>query len=431
MQTVDVLLSGSILPGTDLATAAAQLAKQAGIDQDRAAALISSGTSRVVKRGVSAEIGQAYLDKLTAMGIGASLRPLAAPQPAAVPPADAAPAQPISAESAPPAPAGPQPGPAVNPPASTSGSAAAPAVAVAAADDPTEPINPYSAPTADLSPDTRFHEATWRDTANRVPASHGVLWIKQAWALFTGRPGVWIGATLLMQLLFFIVNLLFSWTGPGANVILGILNLFFAAGAVLMAHRQIEGEPIGVLGIFTCFRQDTLQILLLAGINVLYWCILGVLAYLIIGPALIGTLVAADPQAMPALLMAHGLRILLALALAALLAFLLMLGMISAPTLVVLTGENALSAIYKSLLAGLKNWLALLVNGTAILLAGLGMSIVFGLLLGLAALLPKIIAPFLILLGILALVLVAVPLFVSITWIMPYLISRDFFYDAS
>lgn len=430
MQTVDVLLSGSILPGTDLATAAAQLAKQAGIDQDRAAALISSGTSRVVKRGVSAEIGQAYLDKLTAMGIGASLRPLAAPQPAAVPPADAAPAQPVSAAPAPPAAAtGSQPGPTTGPVASTSGSATAPVVAVA--ETPAKPINPYSAPTADLSPDTRFHEAIWRDTANRVPASHGVLWIRQAWALFTGRPGVWIGATLLMQLLFFIVNLLFSWTGPGANVILGILNLFFAAGAVLMAHRQIEGEPMGVLGIFTCFRQDTLQILLLAGINVLYWCILGVLVYLIIGPALIGTLAAADPQAMPTLLMAHGLRILLALVLAALLAFLLMLGMISAPTLVVLTGENAPSAIYKSLLAGLKNWLALLVNGTAILLAGMGMGIVFGLLFGLAPLLPKIITPFLILLGILALVLVAVPLFVSITWIMPYLISRDFFYDAS
>lgn len=423
MQTVDVLLSGSILPGTDLATAAAALAKQAGIDQDKAAALISSGTSRVVKRGVSAEIGQAYLNKLTAMGIGASLRPLAAPQPAA-PPADAAPSQTASTASASPAATGSRPSPV----ASSPGSAAAPAALPA--DDAAEPINPYSAPTADLSQDSRLHDATWRDTANKVPASHGVLWIKQAWALFTGRPAAWIGATLLMQLLFFIVNLLFSWAGPGANVILGILGLFFASGAVLMAHKQIEGESMGALGIFACFRQDTLQILLLAGINVLYWFVLGVLIYLIIGPGLIGTLAAADPQILPTLLMAHGLRILLAFALAALLAFLLMLGMISAPTLVVLTGENALTAIWKSLLAGLKNWLALLVNGTAILLAGIGMGIVFGLLFALTAVLPKIIAPLFILLGALAVVLVAMPLFVGITWIMSYLISRDFFYEA-
>ena len=69
METVDVLLSGNILPGTDLAAAAEQLSGLTGLTKEQAQALISSGKERVVKRGVSAAVGQRYVDKFTAMGI--------------------------------------------------------------------------------------------------------------------------------------------------------------------------------------------------------------------------------------------------------------------------------------------------------------------------------------------------------------------------
>lgn len=57
METVDVLLSGNILPGTDLAAAAEQLSGLTGLTKEQAQALISSGKERVVKRGVSAAVG--------------------------------------------------------------------------------------------------------------------------------------------------------------------------------------------------------------------------------------------------------------------------------------------------------------------------------------------------------------------------------------
>lgn len=176
MHTVDVLLSGSILPGTDLATAAANLAKQTGIDQSKAEGLISSGQSRVVKRGVSAEIGQAYLDKLTAMGIAAVLRPSAAPAAATTTPT-AGPA----AQNAAPA-ERPQPADKGGHIQSDSSAAARQEerTETAAAESAAQPLNPYSAPTADLNPDRHYLEASWRDLAEKVPASHGILWIKRS-----------------------------------------------------------------------------------------------------------------------------------------------------------------------------------------------------------------------------------------------------------
>ncbi len=410
MHTVDVLLSGSILPGTDLSTAAANLAKQTGIDQSKAEALISSGQSRVVKRGVSTEIGQAYLDKLTAMGIGASLQPSAVPerpQPADKPgPLSVAPAVALKQEEKTDTARGATTGSEVQPP------------------------NPYSAPTADLNPDRHYLEASWRDVAEKVPASHGILWIKQAWGLFRSRPFTWIGAMILVQILFFFVHLLLSWTGVGPVIVTGILGVLFAGGAVLMAHKQIEGEPMGALGIFTCFRQDTLQLLLLGALNIFCWLIGAVLVYLLLGMELFVTLSTVNSSALPAVLMQHGSGILLALLLAVLLGFLFMLGMIAAPTLVVLTGENALTAIYKSLLAGLKNWSALLVNFAVLMLITLGVGVAFGLLLALTSILPSIIAPLVTLLTLLAFILAGMPLFGILMWLMPYLVSRDLFYEA-
>ena len=53
MQTLDIFFSGRVLPGADTQKAVAALAKMAGLEPDRARALLCSGRQRLVRRGLS------------------------------------------------------------------------------------------------------------------------------------------------------------------------------------------------------------------------------------------------------------------------------------------------------------------------------------------------------------------------------------------
>ena len=77
MGTVDVLFSGKIKPGTDVDQVAEKLSQLTGVGNQQAADLVSSGNMTVVKRGLSQEQGEKYVQAFTAIGIEASLRPSA------------------------------------------------------------------------------------------------------------------------------------------------------------------------------------------------------------------------------------------------------------------------------------------------------------------------------------------------------------------
>ena len=50
METVDVVFSGTVLPGFDPREAAASLAKMTGMSQDEALTLLSSGKPRLARQ---------------------------------------------------------------------------------------------------------------------------------------------------------------------------------------------------------------------------------------------------------------------------------------------------------------------------------------------------------------------------------------------
>lgn len=75
MNTVDVILDGTIIPGANPDKAAAALAQLAGITPEQARALLTSGQPKTVRRGTSPEAGETMVKRFTTQGIAASLRP--------------------------------------------------------------------------------------------------------------------------------------------------------------------------------------------------------------------------------------------------------------------------------------------------------------------------------------------------------------------
>lgn len=74
MNTVDVILDGTITPGADLVRSAAAFAQLAGITQEQARTLLTSGKPKAARRNVSPEEGETMVKRFTAQGIAASLR---------------------------------------------------------------------------------------------------------------------------------------------------------------------------------------------------------------------------------------------------------------------------------------------------------------------------------------------------------------------
>ena len=98
--TVDVLLTGNTLPGTDIGQAAAAFAGLMRISPEQARALITGGKLKLLRRGLSPEKGLAATSRLASLGIEAVMRLGAPAKPAAretpqPPPTEPQPAQPV------------------------------------------------------------------------------------------------------------------------------------------------------------------------------------------------------------------------------------------------------------------------------------------------------------------------------------------------
>ena len=73
MEQVNVVLTGKLLPGTDLALAIQQLAAMTTLDSATLERLLTSGQATVVKRGVSPEVAEQYRTALTGIGVAVTV----------------------------------------------------------------------------------------------------------------------------------------------------------------------------------------------------------------------------------------------------------------------------------------------------------------------------------------------------------------------
>ena len=74
MESVDIMLAGRVLPGTDPNQAAAGFARICGLDVQVVLAAITSGQPRLAMQGLTPEHGRAWLTRMTAIGLEANLR---------------------------------------------------------------------------------------------------------------------------------------------------------------------------------------------------------------------------------------------------------------------------------------------------------------------------------------------------------------------
>lgn len=257
-----------------------------------------------------------------------------------------------------------------------------------------EQRNPYaapSAPVADLHGD-QDRGAFIRD-GQAVPAGHGWEWWRSGFAIFRASPWMWLLVLIVL------IGLLFVATGivtalalsmmrsspAGLIVVFGLFGLalsivypIFSGGLMLGARAVDEGEGLGVGHVFAGFghsggRLATVGLAMLAGnflIQVLVTVLFG--AWLRTGAM----------SANPAMMMQQGVLIFLVyLALTLPLA----MGFWFAPALVVFNDSPALDAIRSSFLGCLKNVVPFLIYG----LVALGIGIVIALLLGIIAVITR------------------------------------------
>lgn len=213
--------------------------------------------------------------------------------------------------------------------------------------------NPYQAPVSVSEADVYEEEAQLLTEPNHLPASHGVLWIKQAWQIFMTRPLLWLGISVF----YIIVVMGFSFL-PFLAWIPSLLATFFVASLAYIAYEVEMGEAVNFADLFVSFEHNLSQQILLI---LLYW--VGVVAivvpmvFLFVGLNL-GAVVSgsSDPS-----------QSVLTIILMFLLGFFLMIPLIMAmwfaPVLILFHEMRAVEAMKLSFKACLANILPFLVYG--------------------------------------------------------------------
>lgn len=362
MDSVDVVLTGQVLEGTDLETAIEQFIGLTRIDRQKALRLLQSGEATVVKRGLSAEAGERYRAAFAAIGVGVVLRPAeGAGDAVSSGPPMAAPVQPASSPTA----QEPDPDPSMPPvPPTSSEPVPVQAQAAAAGGEGKGPGNSTSGPQRAGDRPTPPPNAAAL-TPRQVPASHGWVWVREAADLYMEAQTCWTGMTLFLTIMMALVGLI-PVLGSLVTVLTGPV---FAGGMMLAAHQQRQGQVPEFASLFQGFRHNRKQLLGLGGLQLLLAFVLGVFAGIVVGVGAVagrhGRILDQLTQS-PLLLSSVGLVVVLAA---------MVMGMVASmafwfgPCLVAITDGTPWASLKISFNAAMRNWSAVLVFGLVTLAA--------------------------------------------------------------
>ena len=393
-QAFQVVFTGKLNPAANVEDAIRDFAAVFKVDEAQARALITGGQARVLKTDVDTLNAHRYQDVLDEIGLASRIEPMDAEGGVTV---DAARGKPIVSEAATVSRDGFG--------ASASGSDAVESMAASATADagPSQPT---------LGPIGR-------------PASHGWLWINQAWQQFKAQPGVWLAAVALVYLVTLALSLV-PVVGSLATMILGPV---FAGGLMLGARSQARQGRLRVAAGFDGFSTQGGQLALVGLLYLLGLVVVFSLAGLLLMATGIMTagsmeaLSANDPELVAAVL-GPGLGLVLLVLMLAMVPLLMLYWF--APALVALEGMSATRAMRMSFLGCWKNMIPFLVYAVLLLFILLGASLLLGLISVLLAAVSEALM--------LVLMLLMVPLmllFAALIVLSTYSAYRDVFHAAA
>jgi len=204
-----------------------------------------------------------------------------------------------------------------------------------------------------------------------VPTGNGWTWIEAAWSIFRRAAGTWIGVTLALFLIYFVLFLLYLWSPFVGAVPMVLLWPFYAAGLMVMSRTIEQGGQAEFKQLFVGFKHRPGALLAIGAVYLIANVAITGGVFWLMGVDISMAALPADPEA--ALLLAYKL------ALAGLVVLALMLPLVMAvwfaPALVALHQMGALEAMKQSFLGCLKNVLPFLLYGVILFIASVIASI--------------------------------------------------------
>lgn len=195
-----------------------------------------------------------------------------------------------------------------------------------------------------------------------VPASHGWLWIKKAFALFRKSPLIWVALSVsviligaMLGLIPFLGSLIFQLIAPALT-----------AGLMIGCRAQQQGEELEIAHLFAGFKSHGAQLVTVGGIYLTGMLIIAAIVGLVGGEPLIRAMTSghADAETVAASGMAGMSMLPVLIGLTLLLP--LLMAYWFAPALIVFGNLRPVDAMKTSLAASIHNFAAFLIYGVVV-----------------------------------------------------------------
>ncbi|WP_319587791.1 BPSS1780 family membrane protein [uncultured Desulfobulbus sp.] len=372
METINVVLTGKLLPGTDFETAAQKLAALTRLDRAKVELLLNAGQPTIVKKSVSPEVGEQYRAALTAIGVAVELQPCQIEPPTIDDSRLELEKNTQERQQEPEQPPPPPPSE-IRPPEPVSNT---PAMGSRRTEEKQEKRTSASARSDRRDDNAKVFSYTIQPI--QVPAAHGWLWIKAAIALFLQAPWRWMGILLVYALVLFPLSMI-----PYLGSLLSCLvSPVLTGGLMIAAQLQSQDDDFQITTLFQGFSRNRNQLLLIGFFSLLFFFLLGALMFLFVGVGFWGPMMGRDAQQTAAMVGQNLPAMLLGSLVFLLLVTPVIMAFWFAPCLVALEDLPAWDSLKLSLRATLKNWPAFLMYSLVFFLLGVVASILFGVVAG-------------------------------------------------
>jgi uncharacterized membrane protein len=181
-------------------------------------------------------------------------------------------------------------------------------------------------------------------------------WLHQGWAMFLVNPGVWIGSTILLLVILLAVSIVPFFGQVAAHLLVPI----FGAGMVQICRQISEDKQAEISDLFVGFRHNAGQLVMVGVFFAVGIFGIAFIAFMLVSGGILGGVVTGKVA---------GVGVALGgVVLAGLVVMVLSVPVIMAtwfaPALVFFHDMKPAAAMRASFEAGIKNWLAMMIFGT-------------------------------------------------------------------